>query len=129
MPCRLYLDASALVKLVVEEPQSDALGALIAEASLISSAVAGVEVRLAAARSGITRAVEAADEVMRTVARVWMTSEVIRVAGRLTRLRALDAIHVASALSLGASIDGFVAYDRRLREIAAGEGLRVLAPT
>jgi predicted nucleic acid-binding protein len=126
---RLYLDASALVKLVVEEPESSALAAAIGGApEMTSSAVAAVEVPLAARRSKTTAAVQAAEELLGAVALVWLTRDVVRRAGRLTDLRTLDAIHLASALSLESSIEGFVVYDRRLAAAAARAGLEVLTP-
>jgi len=44
------------------------------------------------------------------------------------RLRSLDAIHVASALSLGARIASLCTYDVRIEQAAASAGLRVLTP-
>ena len=44
-------------------------------------------------------------------------------------LRSLDAIHLASALSLGSDLTAFVAYDRRLQAAAQAEGLPVVVPT
>jgi uncharacterized protein len=43
-------------------------------------------------------------------------------------LRTLDAVHLASALSLGDDLGAFVAYDRRLAEAAEAAGIEVLAP-
>ena len=43
-------------------------------------------------------------------------------------LRSLDAIHLVSAITLGAELTAFVAYDRRLQTAAAGERLPVVAP-
>ncbi|MEO6351259.1 MAG: hypothetical protein ABIP53_11465 [Candidatus Limnocylindrales bacterium] len=43
-------------------------------------------------------------------------------------LRALDAIHLATALEFGPELDAFVMYDEHLRIAAATYGLRVLAP-
>jgi uncharacterized protein len=45
-----------------------------------------------------------------------------------TTLRSLDAIHLASALSVREDLSTFVAYDHRLSEAASAAGLRVLAP-
>lgn len=42
------------------------------------------------------------------------------------RVRSLDAIHLASALRVGAR--QILVYDRRLAEAAAGAGLEVLSP-
>ena len=43
-------------------------------------------------------------------------------------LRSLDAIHLASALSIRADLSAFVAYDRRLAEAASASGLGPVAP-
>ncbi len=44
-------------------------------------------------------------------------------------LASLDAIHLASALSLGDDLGAFVCYDRRLAEAATAAGLPMLAPS
>lgn len=56
-------------------------------------------------------------------------AQVLDLAGRLPpeSLRSLDALHLASALSVW-RVDGFLTYDLRLAEAAAGHGLRVLTP-
>jgi predicted nucleic acid-binding protein len=46
-----------------------------------------------------------------------------------TDLRTLDAIHVATALSLGEDLGAMCAYDARLADAAAATGAKVLAPT
>jgi uncharacterized protein len=51
-----------------------------------------------------------------------------RTYGPLT-LRALDGIHLATALSLEPDIDGRVVYDPRLAAAARAAGLRVWAPS
>lgn len=43
-------------------------------------------------------------------------------------LRTLDAIHLATALGLGAELDAFVTYDNRLAEAARSLGLPVVSP-
>jgi predicted nucleic acid-binding protein len=43
-------------------------------------------------------------------------------------LRALDAIHVASARLVGDELDAFVTYDARQAQVATAEGLRVISP-
>lgn len=83
------------------------------------------EVALATRRDGDRATVSRAQMVMESLELIELTPELADRAGRLSSLRALDAIHLASALSLG---DAFVAYDRRLHDAAAAAGLRVLAP-
>lgn len=128
----LYLDSSALVKLVALEPESAALFAFLAERTeLVSSAVAGVEVRRAVNRlenSGHLRA--RADTVLGSVALLRIDDAILAAAGALEprTLRSLDALHLASALSVRDELEGFLAYDRGLGEAARGQGLKVLAP-
>jgi uncharacterized protein len=43
-------------------------------------------------------------------------------------LRALDGIHLATAVGLAEDLEALITYDRRLRDAAAGAGLRVWTP-
>lgn len=129
----IYLDASALVKLVLPETESSALLNLIEGAELlVSSVVAAVEVLRAARRVGDEqgRVVGRSEEVIDGVELLWLDSGIVSTASQLLppTLRALDAIHLASALSIGDDLTGFVVYDRRLRDAAVRRGLPVLAP-
>ena len=128
----LYLDSSALVKLVASEPESTALfGFLAGRSELLSSAVARVEVRRAVNRLGEAGGLAArAERVLESVALLRIDDPILAAAGALEprTLRSLDAIHVASALSVREGLEGFVAYDRGLAEAAQGQGLTVLAP-
>jgi len=126
-----YLDASAIVKLVVEEDESTALrGALRDRPRRVCSAVVFVEVHLAAARRSPAPPASRVDTVLAGLALIpvdWPTLQ--QAAGlRLRGLRALDAIHLASAQSLGDDLDAFVAYDQRLLAAARASGLNVEEP-
>jgi predicted nucleic acid-binding protein len=59
-----------------------------------------------------------------------MDDDIFRAAARLEprSLRSLDAIHLASALSLGADLGAIVIYDSNMAAAAEGHGLQVLAP-
>lgn len=61
---------------------------------------------------------------------VTLDQDVLRAAARLAlvSLRSLDAIHLASALSLGVDLEGLVTYDDRLAEAAQMAGVSVLRP-
>lgn len=129
LPRVSYLDSSALVKLVVAEAGSAALAEGIKSGpSRASSIVAAVEVRLAARRRGVDADLERAEEVLAGTSLIRLGSDVAKRAGQLTELRALDAIHLATALSLGADLDAFIAYDRRLLTAAVAAGLPTLSP-
>ena len=133
-----YFDSSALVKLVVEEEGTDVASALWdgCDAAL-SSRLAHPEVcaALAAANrnrdiddAGFAAAVREWAEFWAAVRPVELTGEVERHAGDLAHRRALrgsDAVHLASALAIGAQDLVVAVWDRRLHEGAAAEQLRV----
>jgi uncharacterized protein len=125
----LYLDSSAIVKLVAREPGTLALVEQVrADPEIVSSALAWTEVVRAVRRSG-GRAVRA-EAVLERIALVPIDDGVIRSASRLspTGLRTLDAIHLATALSLEGDITALVTYDVRLAEAATAGGLEVRSP-
>ncbi|HLA93527.1 MAG TPA: type II toxin-antitoxin system VapC family toxin [Actinomycetota bacterium] len=125
----LYLDSSAIVKLVAREPETPALvEAVRADPSVVSSALAWTEVVRAVrrARGRVSRA----REVLEGVALVPLDDAILRGAGDLSPagLRTLDAIHLATALSLAEDVTTLVTYDERLAEAAAAAGIAVTAP-
>lgn len=128
----LYLDSSALVKLVLPEPETEALTELLGEwPERISSALARVEVLRTAGRAAAGGSVlRRAEAVVSRVGLVRIDEEVLKAASRLEppELRSLDAIHLATALSIGDGLGGMVAYDPRLAEAAVASGVSVLAP-
>lgn len=96
-----------------------------------ASALASVEVLRAAQRAPDSHlAVERARRVLAGVVRLPLSDEILRSAGALQPpgLRSLDAIHLASALSLGEELHAMVVYDRALAAAARAYGIRVLAP-
>lgn len=131
-----YLDASALVKLVREEPESTALRAYLDEADLVSSELVLTEVPRAVRRAvahdpelPAEILLERTAELLEAVALLPLDRPLLAAAGALTEpaLRALDAIHVAAAIDL-APIDAFVSYDERQSAAARLAGLRTAAP-
>lgn len=131
MPARpVYLDSSALVKLVVEEAETRALERAVAGwPSIVSSIVTAVELPLAARRSGVPELEARAREIVGTLNLLALDEPLARRASALDpRLRALDAIHLASALSLRPELEALVAYDGRLVSAGQAAGLTVLTP-
>jgi len=125
-----YLDASALVKLVLDEKETPALTAYLeSRPLLVSSIVAEVEVYRAARRADPGSTSQAA-QVLELVSLIDLDRAILDLARTIDPppLRTLDAIHVASALSLGADLGGFVTYDERQRDAVEGAGLTVVAP-
>lgn len=128
----IYLDSSALVKLVVREPESAGLRDLLREnGARVSSALALAEVPRALRRAGFGRIeLRRARDVVGAVALVDVDRRVLSVAAALEppALRTLDAIHLATALVLEDELTALVTYDRRLTEAAERAHVRVLAP-
>lgn len=123
-----YIDSSALVKVVVDEPESEALRRHVTDhPHLVTSALSLLEV---------TRTVRGADPALESEARrllqsciqVAISDAVLASAQRLVgpALRSLDAIHLATALHVPAR--SLIAYDRRLIAAAQQSGLEILRP-
>jgi predicted nucleic acid-binding protein len=126
----VYVDSSAVVKLVVKEPESHALRSyLSAVGPLATSILTTVEVPRAVARVAPTAA-EGATAVLAAMAVIGFDSALASRAAALgpASLRALDAIHLATALELVGDLSAFVCYDERLAAAARSLGLPVVAP-
>jgi uncharacterized protein len=125
-----YLDASAFVKLIKDEPESAALdAALEAWPRKSSSALLEVEGPRAARRTS-PLAYDAARALIGGLELIEIDADVRRAAAALPDpgLRSLDAIHLATALSLGDRCGAFFAYDERLIAAARAHGLTVTVP-
>jgi uncharacterized protein len=128
----IYLDASALIKLVRREAETDALRdwlSLHSEQPVVSSELGRVEVLRAARRVGDPVLAEAR-AVVGDLDLIPLDRAVQDVASDIgdPLLRTLDALHLASALLLGDALTAFVAYDQRLTDGARAAGLVVAAP-
>ena len=127
----VYLDSSAIVKLVVAEAESAALHRyLVTQREHVSSALARVEVCRAVRRTDVSEATSRrAEQVLAHVGLIALDEPLLRDAAALspTGLRSLDAVHLATALSLEA-LDVIVTYDRRLHAAASQAGLAVESP-
>jgi uncharacterized protein len=127
----IYLDASAIVKLVVEESESAALReALRGRSQRITSALARVEVHLAAARRTPALPTGRVDSVIAGLTLIPIDHPTLEAAAGLGtyRIRALDAIHLATARSLGDALESFIAYDQRLLAAAESSRLPIESP-
>ena len=124
-----YVDASALVKLIVDEAESGALLRWAIEIDrVVTSRIGIVETVRAASRR--EHDVTARSRVLDDVGVVEVDVSIAAVAATLASpaLRTLDAIHLATALALGPEVDAFVTYDDRLAEAARAMGLPVVRP-
>ena len=132
----VYADASALVKLVRDEKESRALRAYLDGTDLVSSQLALTEIPRAVRRAvaqdpalPLDLLLERAGDLIDALALRPLDRALLAGAGALAEpaLRALDAIHVASALDLD-PIEAFVTYDERQAAVARLAGLRTMAP-
>jgi predicted nucleic acid-binding protein len=124
-----YLDASAFIKLILDEPESQALDVAIDPFRWTSSALLEVEVTLGVRRRH-RAAVDAVRALLGAVRMIEIDADIRRAAAGLDDpgLRSLDAIHLATALSLGDRCGAFFAYDERLIAAARAHGLTVTVP-
>lgn len=126
----VYLDSSAIVKLAVREPESDALRRhLRRRRPWVSSSLARTEVLRALLPAG-EAAVAAGRGVLARCDLVRVNDRVLNAAGTMqpAELRSLDAIHLATAERLGSDVSELVIYDARLAEAARQRGYRVSSP-
>lgn len=130
---KLYLDSSALVKLVQREKESDALRRFLRRHradQLVTSALARVEVVRAVLLGGSAAIAQARRQLSR-LDQIVLSTEVLDDAAKLapnTQLRSLDAIHLAAAQVVGADLRAVVTYDRRMGDIAKEIGFTVESP-
>ena len=138
----LYLDTSALVKIYVQETRSADVRENAKQAEgLATSRIAYAEARAAFARKrreqGLSRAdyrsvVDDLDQDWNDYFIVDVSEGLVRAAGILAEnhaLRGADAIHLASAVTLGKHMGEsvmFMCFDGRLASAARKEDLRVL---
>lgn len=127
----IYLDTSALAKLIVREVETAALGQWLQQRATqlwATSIVGRVELvrvarRFTAAANGVRLLLAGLD----TIPLADHVTDVAQTTGPAT-LRTLDAIHLASALSVRDELTAFCCYDRRLLDTAGEAGLPVYAP-
>ncbi len=137
----IYLDTSAIVKLLRREAETDALVEHLdthPEHTLLTSALTTVEAARALTALGAAdiaaRAVHRSDRIEigdSTIPAVSVTATVLDLAHTLPPavLRSLDAIHLATALLAGDSLHHLITYDKRMTAAAEVAGLRTSAPS
>jgi predicted nucleic acid-binding protein len=128
----IYLDTSAMVKLIAAEPESAELIEWLnsrAEEALATSSIGHIELVRAARRIGST-AVLAAQRIANSVDTLLLTESIAAMARTIgsAELWTLHAIHLATASVHRDRISTFCAYDVRLLAAAEAEELPVTAP-
>ena len=133
----LYLDSSALVKLVLRERESAALTNAISGTRLVSTELALVELPRAGHRAvaqgivGDARLLfERVDRLLRRVILVPLDRGQLVLASSFQDpdLRSLDALHLAAAMTVGKEVAAVVTYDRLLGRVAERHDLVVMEP-
>jgi len=124
-----YLDTSALVKTVVAEPESRRLLTWLHGKGLVACELVRVEA-VRAVRASDPGAVPRTRQAIATLTLIRLDGDLYDAAADLDPplLRSLDAIHLATALSVGADLAGLVTYDTRLAAAAARSRMAVWAP-
>jgi uncharacterized protein len=124
-----YLDSSAIVKLVVAEPGSGSMHRWYVEAQRVITSRVGI-VETVRASSRTTFDAPHRDRVITDLEVVELDASIAEASARAqpATLRTLDAIHLATALTLLPDLDAFVTYDDRLAAAARALGLPVVRP-
>ena len=115
----VYLDSSALVKLVVSDAESDALATYLRDHPNRATRPHG---------DGATRR---ARELLERISLLHLDDVLLDAAADLggETLRSLDAIHLAAARALGPSLTEIITYDDRMAKAAKSMNLVVSAPS
>lgn len=123
-----YLDTSAAMKLLIDEAESDVLVQQLTTTArdLVASWLLHTELHCAAGRNPALIEIDAITTVLDAVTLIDITRGDLLAAGTHAPLRSNDAIHLATALRVGA--DEVLTYDNGLSAAAKRAGLRVLAP-
>lgn len=136
-PAILYVDTSALLKLLVREAESAAIeDELLQWKELATSIITDVELPRAVARAREERPDAVIDGslvlqgVLASAATIAFDADISAAARRVepVHVGALDAIHIASALSLGEQLAGVATYDKRMQGSLNLLGIEVIAP-
>jgi predicted nucleic acid-binding protein len=119
----IYLDTSAAVKALIREAETPAIRALFdSGADLISSRLLAVELHAVVDRRGL-RATDAR-ALLERVAQVSLSDDIAQRAIDLrSGLRTLDALHLATAVSLGPVVASFLSFDDELNTASLKHGI------
>ena len=126
----VYVDTSAALKLVVEEPESGPTAEFLSTAAqqgdrLVASMLLHTELHCAANRRDLPP--DLVNAVLDAINLVDLTrADLLYAAALPGKLRSADAIHLAAAIRL--ETDLLVAFDKELLRAATQAGLHTLSP-
>ncbi|HTA05176.1 MAG TPA: type II toxin-antitoxin system VapC family toxin [Solirubrobacteraceae bacterium] len=126
-----YVDASALVKLFKAEQETEAFRAALANWPVqVASELIRVEAICTARRLGDRDALQRADAAIERITLIPVTTQIIELAtdAHTPPLRAMDAIHLATALAIREDLGAVFVYDSDLHAAAQAHSLNPLAP-
>lgn len=131
----IYLDTSALTKLLIDEPETPALRTWLAERlkpgdSAATSVIGRIELLRVIVRQGDSEHMERARFLLEGLDLLPLSDAVVALAETIgpSTLRSLDAIHLAAAKQIERELSAFVTYDHRLLEGCGQVGLPAVAP-
>jgi predicted nucleic acid-binding protein len=126
-----YIDASALVKLFKAERETNAFRAALGDWPVqVASELIRVEAVCTARRLGDENVLARANEAIERINLIPISPEIMELAtgAHTPPLRAMDAIHLATALTMREDLGAFFAYDSDLSAAARAHRLNSLAP-
>ena len=126
---RWYIDSSAIIKLIKPELESKALLQKLPPL-LTSSQLSRVEV-IRTINVHEPALLENAYDVLVDIPMLQVDYAVLTAAENLPafiKLRALDSIHMATALSMKSEIEGIITYDKEMVSAAVALGFKTLSP-
>jgi hypothetical protein len=131
----IYVDTSALTKLLIAEPETPELRTWLTSQSDLgeytaTSALGRVELMRVVARYGEPGQAERARYLLDGLDILPLTEPVITLAETIgpAALRSLDAIHLAAAAQIKRELTAFVTYDHRLLDGCREVGLAAASP-
>ena len=126
-----YVDTSALVKLFKAERETGAFRAALRDWPVqVASELIRVEAVCTARRLGGAEVLQRAHAALERINLVPLTPEIIELStdAHTPPLRAMDAIHLATALTLREDLGAVFVYDSDLHAAALAHQLNPLAP-
>ena len=126
-----YVDTSALVKLFKAERETEAFRTALTDWPVqVASELIRVEAICTARRLGDQDILQRASEALERINLIPISPEIIELAtdAQTPPLRAMDAIHLATALTMREDLGAIFVYDNDLHAAAGAHHLNPIAP-